>query len=93
MDTLILLTLIAAAVIALMFAARSPAAGWATKAFAWIGGPYLAIQFVAVGLTTHAFSPLRWTGEAQTGWPTLFIAVLALCMPTIVDWDRDGKRG
>ena len=39
-------------------------AGWMTTTFAWIGGPYLAVQFVALGLTTHAFSPLRWTGEA-----------------------------
>jgi hypothetical protein len=93
MDTLLLLTLIAAAVIALLFAARSPAAGWATKTFAWIAGPYLAIQFVAVGLTTHAFSPLRWTGEAQTGPLTLFILCVALSAPFIVDWDRDGKRG
>jgi hypothetical protein len=93
MDTLLLLTAYAAGFIALLFAARSPAAGWATKTFAWIGGPYLAIQFVALGLTANAFSPLRWTGDAQTGWPTVFVVVLALSMPFIVDWDRDGKRG
>lgn len=93
MDTLLLLATYAAGFIALLFAARSPAAGWMTTTFAWIGGPYLAIQFVALGLTTHAFSPLRWTGEAQTGPLTLFILVVALSAPFIVDWDRDGKRG
>jgi hypothetical protein len=93
MDTLLLLSTYAGGFIALLFAARHSCAGWLTVTFAWIGAPYLAIQFVALGLTTHSFSPLRWTGEAQTGPLTLFILVLALSAPLIVDWDRDGKRG
>lgn len=93
MDTLLLLSLYAAGIIALLFAARHSCAGWLTMTFAWIGGPYLAVQFVALGLTTHSFSPLRWTGEAQTGIITLLVLVFALSAPLIVDWDRDGKRG
>ena len=93
MDTLLLLTVYAAGFIALLFAARSPAAGWLTHGFSWVGGIWLAVQFVALGLTAHAFSPLRWTGEAETGPVTLLVLCIALSAPFIVDWDRDGKRG
>lgn len=93
MDLIGLMAGLAAGVIALIFAAKNPAAGLLTHAFAWLGGVYLSGVFVFTGMRTHALSPLEWTGEAQTGPLTLLILCVALAAPFIVDWDRDGKRG
>lgn len=93
MDYLALMACYAAGVIALIFASKNPGAGFLTHFFATTAGLYLAIGFVILGLETHAFSPVRWTGEAQTGPLTLLVVVLSVALPFIVGWEREfGKR-
>jgi len=93
MDYLALMGAVASGIVALVFAARSPAAGKLTMTLASIGGVYLAGVFVMLGFETHAMSPTRWTGKAEIGPLALLVLMLALASPFIVDWDRDGKRG
>lgn len=92
MDYLALMAIVASGIIALVFAARSPAAGTLTMTLAWVAGIYLSAVFIALGAQTHAFSPVRWSGDAEIGPIALLILVLALTSPLIVDWDRDGRR-
>jgi hypothetical protein len=92
MDLIGLMACLAAGVIALIFAAKNPAAGLLTHAFAWVGGGYLSAVFIWTGTRTHTLSPFEWTGEAYTGPITLFILVLAMASPFIVGWDIHGKR-
>jgi hypothetical protein len=92
MDLIALMACYAAGVIAVIFAARHPEAGFLTHLFAWLAGGYLSILFVATGLTTHALTPLEWTGQAETGPLTLLIMVLAMAAPFIVGWDHNGRN-
>jgi len=95
MDYLILMACYAAGVISLIFAAKNPGSGFITHMFAFVAGLYLAIGFVLLGMQTHAFSPVQWTGEAETGPLTALILLIAVAMPFIVGWDRENgtKRG
>jgi hypothetical protein len=93
MDYLALMACYAAGVISLIFAAKNPEAGFLTHMFATGAGLYLAIGFVILGLETHAFSPVEWTGEAETGPVTALVLLLAVSLPFITGWDREnGNR-
>lgn len=88
MDVLLLMAAHAACVIALIFACKSPAAGFIMHAFGWTAGLYLSGWFVVLGLDIDAMSPTRWTGTAETGPATLLVMVLAMASPFIVGWER-----
>ena len=92
MDLIALMACYAAGVIAVIFAARNPEAGFLTHCWAWIAGCYLSGLFVATGLTTHALTPFEWTGRAETGPLTLLIMVLSMAAPFIVGWDHHGRN-
>lgn len=92
MDLVAVMACQAAGVIALMIAAKNPAAGFLTHAFAWTGGAYLSAVFVWTGSRAHTLSLFEWTGKAETGYLTLLILVLALASPFIVGRDGNGRR-
>lgn len=90
MDLVATMACYAAGVIALMIAAKNPAAGFLTHLGAWVGGAYLSGVFVWKGLQAHSLSIFEWTGKVETGPLTLLITVLAMASPFIVGWDRHG---